>query len=190
MPEYRRWYREGGTYFFTLVTADRAPLFGQEIARTALRHSMSACAKSHPFVMPGIVLLLDHIHLIMSLPPGDDDFSTRLAFIKANFTRGYLAAGGVEQSLSASRSRRGNRGVWQRRFYEHLIRDKTDLNNHLDYIHYNPVKHGLAKCPHAWEHSSFHRAVERMDYDPAWGCCCEGRVVEPIDFGWANDDME
>ncbi len=140
--------------------------------------------------MPAIVLLYDHLHLILSLPSGDDDFSTRLASIKANFTRKYLSAGGEEQSISESRYRRGNRGVWQRRFYEHLIRDMDDLHRHLDYIHYNPVKHGLVRCPHAWEHSSFHRAVERMDYEPAWGCCCGGRVATPMEFGWANDDME
>ena len=87
--------------------------------------------------------------------------------------------------ISRSRRSRGHRGVWQRRFWEHLIRDEDDLARHLDYVHYNPVKHGHARCPHGWPWSSFGKHVALNDYDAKWCCACEG-PAEPPDFSWAN----
>jgi putative transposase len=93
------------------------------------------------------------------MPDNDDDFSGRMHMIKRRFTKSWLTGGGQDVRVSASRTKRGERGVWQRRFWEHLIADQQDFAGQMDYIHYNPVKHGHVKCPHKWEHSSFHRWV-------------------------------
>jgi putative transposase len=118
----------------------------------------------------------------MALPDGDSDFSTRLASMKAQFTHAYLAAGGAEQRRTGSRIGHRSRGVWQRRFWEHAIRDDVDFNHHLDYIHYNPVKHRLATCPHAWPHSTFGRWVRRGGYASDWLCTCAGKTPCIPDF--------
>jgi putative transposase len=132
-------------------------------------------------------LLPDHLHMIWRLPPGDADFSTRWSVIKRSFTRGWLASGGAEGSISDSRRRNRRRGVWQRRFWERCMRDPDDLNRHIDYVHYNPVKHGLVRCPHAWEWSSFHRWVRDGYYEPHWCCACDPQPVQAPDFGWADE---
>jgi putative transposase len=168
VPNYRRAHVPGGTFFLTLVAEGRAPRFDDPAARGWLHQAMAAVRRERPFEILGIVLLPDPLHLLIELPRGDADFSTRMASMKARFTRAYLAAGGVERRRSESRVRHRNRGVWQRRFYEHRIRDEDDLHRHLDYIHYNPVKHGVATCPHAWLHSSFQRWVERGGYELTW----------------------
>jgi putative transposase len=103
------------------------------------------------------------------LPPGDEDFSSRCKRIKSDFTERWLASGGTEMRVTPSQARRGNRGVWQRRFMEHLIRDEEDLERHCDYIHYNPVKHGLVSRPWNWPYSSFRRFVRLGHYEPDWG---------------------
>jgi len=176
MPEYRRAYQPGGSFFFTLVTDGREPIFQHEWCRHLLRAAIAEVRASRPFVLDAIVLLSDHLHLMLSLPDADSDFSTRIAAIKAIFTREYLARGGVERQRSTSRVQHRNRGVWQRRFWEHVLRDEHDLAHHLDYLHYNPVKHALATCPHAWQYSSFNRWVKRDVYEPAWLCACDGRT--------------
>jgi len=180
MPNYIRAFRPGGTFFLTLVTERRAPIFADQSARTMLHDAIERCRAHHSFVLDAIVLLPDHLHLLMTLPEDDADFSIRITNLKSNFTRRYLAAGGAEQSRSQSRLRQRTRGVWQRRFWEHTVRDPTDLRHHLDYIHYNPVKHEYARCPHEWPHSSFHRFVAEKCYERNWCCQCAGPVIEPI----------
>jgi len=187
MPNYRRAYRPGGTFFFTLVTEDRAPLFAGERGRSILRAALENCQASRPFELVADVLLLDHLHAMWTLPSGDYDFSRRWAWIKRRFSTEFLATGGSECSVTADQSRQRRRGVWQPRFYEHLIRDQDDFNRHLDYIHFNPVKHGLATCPHSWTHSSFGKSVRQGDYARDWGCSCNGRSQEALDFGWADE---
>ena len=182
MPNYLRAFLPGGTFFLTLVTERRVPIFAAESARSMLHDAFARCGQLHPFTLDAIVLLPDHVHLVITLPQADADFSTPLANIKSNFTRRYLAAGGIEQSRSSSRLRQRARGVWQRRFWEHTVRDENDLHRHFDYIHYNPVKHGYAPCPHAWPHSSFHRFAADGLYERLWCCQCEGRVVELLAF--------
>jgi putative transposase len=186
VPNYRRAFRPGGTFFFTLVTAARAPVFSKPMARTLLHDAIEAVRKDRPFEIDAIVLLPDHLHALWTLPAGDADFSTRWASMKARFTRAWLASGGTEQAISDGRARKGGRGVWQERFWEHVIRDADDLNRHLDYIHYNPVKHGLAACPHQWAWSSFGRWVANGGYIADWQCCCGSRRVAPLDFAWAG----
>ena len=182
MPNYRRAFQPGGTFFLTLVTERRAPIFADDAARTLLHDAINQCRKFHPFALDAIVLLHDHLHVLITLPDGDANFSRRITHIKTPFTQKFLASGGGEQARSASRVRQRSRGIWQRRFWEHTIGDKTDRIRHLDYIHYNPVKHGYVKCPHAWPHSSFHRFAEEGYYERDWCCQCGGRVVREMRF--------
>jgi len=115
-----------------------------------------------------MVLLPDHLHALWALPPGDYSYSERWRWIKREFTRAWLASGHAERSLPMSRLREGRRGVWQRRFWEHAIRDESDLEAHFDYIHFNPVKHGLVSSPGNWPASTFHRWVSLGHYPPDW----------------------
>jgi len=190
MPSYIRWYSPGGTYFFTLVTENRAPLFAAEATHPVLRSAIDRCRSRYPFEVIAMALLPDHLHLLMKLPDDDHDFSVRLRWIKSNFTSSYLAAGGSEQPRSDSRVDHGNRGVWQRRFYEHLCRDEFDVGRHVEYVHFNPVKHGLASCPHGWRASSFHRWVAMSDYPRDWCCGCDEPNHARPDFSWAPTEME
>lgn len=106
----------------------------------------------------------------------------RWSAIKGRFTELFLSHGGVETGRSGSRRKRIERGVWQRRFWEHVIRDERDFDRHLDYIHFNPVKHGHATCPHAWAYSSFHRWVQTGIFPNDWMCVCQGKPIKLPDF--------
>ena len=181
MPEYRRAFAPGGTFFFTLVTARRRPILLTPAARAALRTALHDTARPRPFTIDAIVLLPDHLHCIWTLPPGDADFSTRWRIIKTMMTRRYLAAGGGETLRSNSRVRHGERGVWQRRSWEHTICDEARFYDLCDYVHYNPVKHGYARCPHAWPHSSFASFVRHRRYEVSWNCDCR-RPRRPVDL--------
>ena len=169
MSEYRRAYVPGGTFFFTVVTDRRASVFSDSLARRTLGGVMRRCSLRMPVHVVAIVLLPDHLHTIWTLPQGDTDFSKRWGWIKKEFTKAWLAAGGREQTCRASQRREGRRGVWQRRFWEHTICDEEDLEAHFDYIHYNPVKHALVAAPHQWPWSSFHRWVRDGHYSSGWG---------------------
>ena len=159
----------GGEYFFTVVTLGRNQFLTTELARRCLRESWEAEQKVRPFETSAIVLLPDHLHTIWTLPRGDDDFSTRWNQIKKGFTERYLDAGGVENLVSLSRCKKRERGVWQRRFWEHTCRDEDDFNRCLDYLHYNPVKHNLVSRVRDYPWSSFHRYVKLGVYDLNWG---------------------
>jgi putative transposase len=130
------------------------------------------------FAIEATVLLPDHLHCIWTLPEEGHDFSTRWRLVKGRFTRLYLGSGGKEGTRGASRDGRGERGVWQRRFWEHTVRNENELAALFDYIHDNPVKHGHADCPHEWPHSSFHRLVRGGVYDNDWQCICSDRSRE------------
>jgi len=173
MPNYRRVYIPGGTFFFTVVTENRAPFLCEDRARDILRSSIETCRHKWPMTIDAIVLLPDHLHTIWTLSTDDSDYSRRWAWIKKEFTKAWLAGHGKEQSRSDSRLRNRRRGVWQRRFWEHAIRNDDDLIDHVEYIHYNPIKHGLVKCPHNWPYSSFHRYVAQGVYPQDWGCACK-----------------
>lgn len=169
MSNYRRYFVPGGTFFFTVVTAHRMELFSGSRARRLLGDAMRRCFKDRPVEVVAMVLLPDHVHCLWSLPRGEDDYSTRWRAIKSDFTRHWRASGGREQPTSRSQWREGRRGVWQRRFWEHTIRDEEDLERHADYIHYNPVKHKLAASPGEWPWSTFRRWVQLGQYPPGWG---------------------
>jgi putative transposase len=169
MPEYRRSRVEGGTYFFTVVTYNRLPILTTTEARKLLRSAWENVRERFPFTSDALCLLPDHIHCIWILPEGDANFSVRWKEIKRLFTRSYLSAVGPGETRNASRLSRGEAAIWQRRFWEHTIRDEKDLNHHRDYIHYNPVKHGLVQNVSAWPWSSFHRYVRTGYYERGWG---------------------
>lgn len=169
MPEYQRSFQAGGTYFLTVVTANRSKILCLPSSREYLREAIKSCQRQWPFDDLAWVLLEDHLHTIWSLPKGDMDYSKRWGYIKKEFTKSYIAGGGLEQSTSMSRKNKRERGVWQRRFWEHTIRDEDDFQKHLDYIHYNPVKHGLVDVVKDWEYSTFHRYVEKGVYEVGWG---------------------
>jgi putative transposase len=182
MPRYGRAFRPGGRFFLTLVTEGRSPILLTDAARYMLHEAFNRSARNHPFTVDAIVLLPDHLHMVTTLPSGDADFAIRISQIKSAFTRSYLPGGGGEQARSLSRQRQRSRGIWLKRFWEHTIRDEEDLGNHFDYIHYNPVKHGYVKCPHAWPQSSFLRFVAQGRYPKDWRCQCERPIVGPVGF--------
>ena len=170
MPNYRRYFVQGGSFFFTLVTANRMPIFREEPACRLLGSCLRAEREKRSFRTEAIVLLPDHLHTIWSLPAGDASYSIRWAAIKASFTRLWLESGGMEQEVTPGRRRELRRGVWQARFIEHTIRDEDDWENHVQYIHYNPVKHSMVSCPQEWPWSSFHRYARQGWYPIDWGC--------------------
>ena len=155
MTNYRRSNLAGASYFLTANLADRSSrLLTDHIA--LLRNAFEYTRNRHPFTIDAIVVLPDHLHAIWTLPDGSSDFALRWRLIKTVFSRG-LPCG---EHRSASRKDKGERGIWQRRYWEHLIRDEEDFARHVDYIHINPVKHGWVKQVSKWPHSSFHRHVQ------------------------------
>jgi len=162
---YRRADVPGATYFFTLNAADRK---GQVLLDhvQALRHSFRQARARHSFELDAIVVLPEHLHMLMTLPRDDADFAGRIMLIKQGFSRRVPSG----ERIDASRVRRGERGLWQRRYWEHLIRDEIDFERHVDYIHFNPVKHGWVAHAMDWPHSSIHRYLRQGLLPTAWGC--------------------
>lgn len=173
MRNYTRVYVPGGCYFFTVNLRVRQgnDLLVRHIK--ALREAVAATRRDHPFVIHAMVVLPDHLHALWRLPYGDPDFSTRWRLIKASFSRAVPAG----ERVTPSRARRGERGLWQRRFWEHLIRDERDWRQHVDYIHYNPVKHGHVPRPVDWPYSSLHRFIRAGWYEPEWGADADIRSM-------------
>ena len=168
MSNYRRYYRAGGYYFFTVVTYQRRGILTSEVSRALLRQVWDEVKFERPFETVAVCLLPDHLHCIWELPENDSDYSTRWASIKARFTKSYLAKGGKEGLRNLSRKRSGEGAVWQRRFWEHRIRDQRDLQNHVDYIHYNPVKHQLVQRAEDWPYSTYKKYMS--EYPLLSGC--------------------
>jgi putative transposase len=164
MPNYRRANFPGGYYFFTLVTNNRRRLFDEDLARRCLRQAIEDARNRRPFEMTAFCLLPEHIHCLWKLLDGDCDFSIRWSAIKGGFSREFLKQGGQQGVIGRSRNSKGEASLWQRRFWEHQIRDPDDLQRHVDYIHYNPVKHGLVKIAEDWPWSTYHRFVEKGFY--------------------------
>lgn len=163
MPDYRRNRIPGGTYFFTVNLLERSSsLLVTHI--DLLRDAVRAVRARHPFDIDAWVVLPDHMHAVWTLPNDDTDYSGRWKAIKIAFAKALPKT----ERLSAVRSAKGERGIWQRRFWEHTIRHERDFAAHLDYVHINPVKHGLVACVQDWPHSSFHRYVARGIYAPDW----------------------
>lgn len=171
MTNYRRDHTPGSTWFFTLNLADR-----QSRALTdnidLLRTGFHYCMKRYPWHIDAIVILPDHLHALWTLPPGDADYALRWRLIKTWFSRNLS----IDERVSESRRSKGERGIWQRRFWEHRIRDENDFARHVDYIHHNPRKHGHVERVADWPWSSFHRYVKAG--------------ILPVDWAENADDLD
>ena len=162
MVQYRRNRVAGGSYFFTLALNDRGLRWlVDEVA--CLRAAIQTVKRERPFRLDAMVILPDHLHAVWTLPPGDEDYAVRWQMIKARFSR-VLCANGAR----IGRNDKGEYDLWQRRYWEHTIRDESDLRNHADYLHYNPVKHGWVSRVDQWPYSTFHRYVSAGIYPPGW----------------------
>ncbi|MES9963211.1 MAG: transposase [Candidatus Sedimenticola sp. 20ELBAFRAG] len=164
MPNYRRVWMQGGTYFFTvnLVRRKNNDLLVRHI--DVLRDVVSKVRIRYPFEIHAWVVLPDHLHCIIALPRGDSNYALRWRLIKSGFSRSI----GHNERQSDSRRRRGERGLWQRRYWEHLIRDERDFRAHMDYVHINPLKHDLVERVSDWPYSTFHRLVAQGVYPEDW----------------------
>ena len=169
MSIYRRARGPGGTYFFTVVTYRRRKIFADPVARTLLREAIMEVRAYLPFTIDAWVLLPEHLHCVWTLPPDDMDFSIRWGKIKAGFTKRSKDGLHRPELLTNSRKKHRESTIWQRRFWEHKIRNSDDYRRHLDYIHYNPVKHGLVAKVRDWPYSTFHRLVREGVYPENWG---------------------
>jgi len=177
---YRRALIPGASYFFTVNLADRSSrLLVDRI--TDVRAVVRDVRRAHPFTIVAWVVLPDHLHAVWTMPDNDADYATRWGLIKAGFSRRIPK----DERIRASRARKGERGIWQRRFWEHLIRDDRDLAQHVDYIHHNPVKHGYVDRAVDWPYSTFHRDLWRGHVTEAWGV----REDAVGDFGEAEGDL-
>ncbi len=172
MPKYRRIKAEGGTYFFTSNTEKRRPILTNALIRQALRDAIITTREILPFKIEAWVLLPDHLHTIWTLPEEDANFSSRWAMIKQYVTKACRPSVHPEK-VSQSKKGRKEGSIWQRRFWEHLIRDDDDFAKHMDYIHWNPVKHGFVPRVIDWPYSTFHKLVAQGVYPPDWGGCAE-----------------
>jgi putative transposase len=169
MRHYIRNYVPGGTFFFTVVTYQRRRMLTDALARSTLRSALRQVRARWPFDIIAIVLVPDHLHTVWSMPEGEADYSLRMQKVKETFTKQFLASGGTAAIPSASEAFHGQRGIWQPRFWEHTVRDEGDLKRCVDYVHWNPVKHGLIRRVMDYPWSSFHRYVRLGEYAGDWG---------------------
>lgn len=169
MPEYRRSFVPGGTFFFTVATFHRAPILVTQEARAILHAAWEDVQNRFPFRTVAICLLPDHLHCIWTLPNGDTNYPLRWKEIKRLFSKDYGRLMRTTVARNTSRVKRKELTIWQRRFWEHTIRDERDFEHHLNYVHYNPVKHGLVERVRDWPWSSFHRYACMGVYDADWG---------------------
>ena len=166
MTSYERNKTQGGMYFFTLVLNQRKNTSLLIDHFDLLKFCIKKVKSKYPFQLPAIVVLPDHLHMVMLLPKEDDNYAVRIRLIKTYYAKALDVAG----PKSVSMNRKHEKGIWQRRFWEHLIRDEDDLHRHINYIHYNPVKHGYCTKVNEWPYSTFHNYVERGVYSIDWAC--------------------
>ncbi len=176
MPRYRRARGTGGTYFFTVVSFRRQAILCDAAVREALREGIDKTRQHYPFEINAWVLLPDHLHCLWTLPEGDANFSARWAKIKRHVSLVCGEDYKRVEHLSDSRKKHRDSSLWQRRFWEHKIRDQDDFNRHVDYIHHNPVKHGLCEQAIQWPYSTLHRYVRE-------GKCLVDWAAGDVHFG-------
>jgi putative transposase len=179
MRTYIRGDAAGATYFFTLTLQDRGARWlvdHVDVLRAAVKHVKAR----HPFDIEAMVVLPEHLHALWRLPVDDKDFSTRWMLVKQTFTQSLVASGVLRDGVAPGRGLKGERKVWQRRFWEHQIRDEEDFQRHVEYIHYNPVKHGWVTRAAEWPHSSLHRFIREGTVAADWGisAAVEGQFGE------------
>lgn len=169
MSIYRRSNTARGTYFFTVVTQERRPLLCTPDILAALRQAVLHTRQTLAFTIDAWVVLPDHMHAIWTLPQGDAAFGKRWGLIKSQMSKRCGALVAPPTLPSRSKAKHRESAVWQRRFWEHQIRDETDFTQHMNYAHFNPVKHGLVQRVSDWPHSTFHRCVKQGVYGQDWG---------------------
>jgi putative transposase len=158
----------GSTFFFTVISHRRRPILCDAPIRIALRNAIQTVRMQRPFVIDAWVLLPDHLHCVWTLPSNDVDYSTRWSLIKHQVS--YVCRASYEDAApTMSRQKHGDAAIWQRRFWEHTIRNDIDMERHVDYIHFNPVKHGHAAHAAEWPYSTFRRYVREGTYPEDWG---------------------
>ena len=177
MTSYRRNFVPGGSFFFTVNLADRRLQLLTDHIDT-LRNAFRETRTRHAFTVEAVVVLPDHLHAIRTLPEGDADYATRWRLIKSAFSRALP----TDEFVSPSRAGKGERGIWQRRYWEHTLRDEGDFSRHVDYIHFNAVKHGHVARVENWPHSSFHRMVRLGVYPRDWAGDA-GEIGHASEFG-------
>lgn len=178
MPNYKRIYLKGHYYFITVTTYNRNNILIQNI--DLLRKSFECSKQMFEFDIIAIVVLPDHMHLILK-PETPADYSKIIGKIKRDFTKA-LDDEYIDKNISKSRIKRKEKGVWQRRFYEHTIRNEKSFNDLLDYIHFNPVKHGYVQNVKNWKYSSFNKFVNQGSYEPDWGTFNDVKNISEIDL--------
>ncbi len=164
MTSYKRLKINGAVYFFTLVLNDRIGSNLLIAEFNQLKESIKKVKASYPFKLNAMVVSPDHLHMIMSLAKNDTDYSVRIRLIKTYFSKSLNKT----EAISTSRKSKEERGIWQRRYWEYVIRNETDFINHLNYIHFNPVKHGCCNRAVDWPYSTFHNYVEKGLYPESW----------------------
>jgi putative transposase len=169
MSRYRRARVPGGSFFFTVVTERRQRLLTDDLVRLALRRAIEVVRRERPFRIDGWVLLPDHMHTVWTMPADDGDYATRWRLIKARVTHQLGDAGRNRAVMTARREAKRQGSLWQNRYWERLLRDEDDVRRHLDYLHFNPVKHGQVTRVEDWRWSSFHRYVADGVYPRDWG---------------------
>lgn len=168
MSDYHRLYIPGGSYFFTIVSEQRQPILTDPRVRAALRKAIASVRRKHPFKIIGMVLLPDHLHMIWTLPEGDNDFPLRMRLLKTHTTKACAGWLNPEPPMNQRRRKKHHGSLWQHRYWEHALRTGEDFNHHLDYLHWNPVKHGLVQRVVEWPWSSFHRYVAAGTLPADW----------------------
>jgi putative transposase len=164
--QYIRTHFPGGCYFFTVLTQNREPIFNIDKNVSLLRNSFRYVIQRHPFIIDAFVLLPDHLHCIFTLPENDYNYSMRWNLIIGHFSRHIVS---LDSNVSPSKIHKRERNIWQRRFWEHHIVDEQDFQYHIEYIHFNPVKHGYVTTASDWPYSSFHKFVKMKIYESDWG---------------------
>ena len=174
MAKFRRVFTPGATWFFTVAAARRGPLLTDPRVISAFGTAMREVRQALPFSMPAWVILPDHLHVIWTLPEGDTDYPRRWSIIKRRTSQ---LADLPPMARSCSMVARRESGLWQRRYWEYLIRDSDDLHRHVDYIHFNPVRHGHVDAPVSWPYSSFAQHVRDGTYPPDW-CATQDLAID------------
>ena len=171
MSYYRRSTIAGGTYFFTVLTYRRQKILTQQNHIETLREAIKHVKQNDPFNIDAWVVLPDHMHCIWTMPPDESDYSKRWGMIKSSFSKQLKNKLQRNEWITKSKQKHRETTIWQRRFWEHTIRDDEDYRTHMDYLHYNPVKHRLVKNVKDWPYSSFHKYVKNGFYSNDWGGC-------------------
>ncbi len=181
MSDYKRNFVAGGTYFFTINSFNKQKFFTSPVFRSALRKATSHTKQKLPFEINAWVLLPDHLHCIWTLPENDHNYSARWSMIKCMVTQQCKYHFLQHHLSNPSRFKRNESTIWQRRFWEHTITNEYDYENHLNYIYWDPVKHGYSGSVNEWPFSTFHRDVKKGLYDEKWVCDLKESI--DVNFG-------